>query len=149
MALTLSTTQTALKGYWVFQILDKEGQVLYIGCERLKTLPTLRECKRHACGQLPQDITLELVAPVASLEEGAEMVETLKMLSPPKYARRTLERGRAVVCLTTGERYDNANQAARAHGISYSYMHYHLQGLDSYKRCKGLTFEYDDTNDNN
>lgn len=146
---TLSTTQTALKGYWVFQILDKDGRVLYIGCERLKTIPTLRECKRHACGQLPQDIILELVAPVASIEEGAEMVEMLKTLSPPRYAHKTLQRGKPVVCVTTGERFDNANQAARAHGINYSYMYYHLQDHPSYQKCKGLRFEYDNTNDDN
>ena len=146
---TLTTTQTALQGFWVFQILDKEGQVLYIGCERLKTIPTLRECKRHSCGQLPQDITLELVASVATLEEGAEMVETLKTLIPPKYGHRTLERGRAVVCVDTGERYPNAHQAANAHNINYSYMHYHLQGVSSYKTCKGLRFKYDINNDNN
>lgn len=140
---TLKTTLTALTGYWVFQILDKDGQVLYIGCERLKTIPALRECKRQAGGQLPQELTIELVAPVATAEDGADMVETLKMLTPPRYGRRTLDRGKAVVCVTTGERYPNAHQAANAYNINYSYMHYHLQGVGSYKTCKGLTFKYD------
>lgn len=145
---TLRTTQTQLTGYWVFEILDNNNQVLYIGCEKLKTIPTLRECKRHSCGQLPQDITLELVAPVATLEEGMEMVETLKTLTPPRYARRQLQYGRPVVCVETGQRYPNAHQAAIANEVNYSYMHYHLQGATSYKQCKGLTFKYDDINNN-
>lgn len=144
---TLTTTLTALQGLWVFQILDKEGQVLYIGCERLKTIPALRECGRQASGQLPQELTIELVASVTTAEEGAEMVETLKTLTPPKYGHRTLDRGKAVVCVDTGERYPNAHQAANAHNINYSYMHYHLQGVSSYKTCKGLRFKYDN-NDN-
>lgn len=142
--LTLKTTQTALQGLWVFQILDKDGQVLYIGCEKLKTIPTLRECKRHSCGQMPEDITLELITSVATSEEGAEMVETLKTLTTPKYARKMLDRGRPVVCVDTGKRYLNAHQAAKDTGVNYAYLHYHLQGLTGYKRCKGLTFKYDD-----
>jgi hypothetical protein len=143
---TLKTTLNQLQGLWVFQILDNNGQLLYIGCERLKTIPTLRECKRQAGRQLPQDITLELITPVATAEEGNEVIETLKWVVPPKYGRRTLDRGRAVVCVQTGERYPNAHQAANANNINYSYMHYHLQGLSSYKHCKGLTFKYDDNN---
>lgn len=141
---TLTTTLTALTGLWVFQILDNEGQILYIGCEKLKTLPALRECKRYSSGQLPQEVTIELVAPVTTPEQGAEMVETLKMITPPKYGHRVLSWGRPVVCVETGERYDNAHKAALATGVNYSYMYYHLQGVGSYKHCKGLTFKYDE-----
>ncbi len=141
---TLTTSLTALTGLWVFQILDNEGQVLYIGCEKLKTIPALRECKRHATGHLPQEITIELIAPVTTPEQGAEMVDTLKMMTPPKYARKTLSWGRPVVCVETGERFDNAHKAATATGVNYSYLHYHLQGVGGYKKCKGLTFRYDE-----
>ena len=92
---------------------------------------------------MPQELTLELLMPVATAEEGADMVQTLKLLTPPRFAHRLLERGRAVICLDTGERYPNAHQAANAHNVNYSYMHYHLQGVGSYKTCKGLRFKYD------
>ena len=133
-----------LSGLWVFIVSNTgNNETLYIGCEKLKTIPTLRELKRHALGSLDNaTLTLELYAPVDTFAEGEQLVATLNAIYNPRYTKKGPTPKRRVRCNDTGEEYENAHQAANAYGLSYSYLHYHLQGHPSYKRCKGLTFSY-------
>lgn len=142
--MTLSATINQLTGFWVFNVFNAQtGELLYIGCERLSTIPTLRELKRHALNNMPEQVTIELIQPVSSEVEGQETVDTLKLLDSPRYKPTPSTPRYPVQCVETGEVFKNAHQAAKAYNINYSYLYFHLQGNESYKTCKGLTFKYD------
>ena len=137
-------TLTELSGLWVYIVTNSDtGETLYIGCERLRTIPTLRELKRHALGSLDNaQLNIELYSYTATPEQGEQLVATLNAVYNPRYAKGTLTPTNPVRCEQTGEVYANAHQAAKATGINYSHLYYHLAGLQGYKKCKGLTFTY-------
>lgn len=139
--ITFTTTINDLSSYWVFNVYNAENDtLLYIGCERIRTIPTLRELKRHALNAINPltQVRIELITPVASEQEGLDMVEQLRALSQPLYGRPTPRQ--LVQCEQTGRVYANARQAAMANGIGYVSLHQHLQGRT--KQCKGLQFRY-------
>ena len=142
--ITLTTDFNTLNGLWVFSVTDTStSQVLYYGCERLKTIPKLREMRRHMVSEMPESITLSLIAPVSTEQEGEEQVAMLKMLQTPRYDGSINTRTpRAVVCEQTGVVYKNPFQAAKDTGVNHAYLYMHLTGHQSYKKCKGLTFKY-------
>lgn len=141
---TLTATIKQLSSLWVFEVYDNSDRLLYIGCERLRTIPTLRELKRRALSALPDSTTLriELITSVESEQEGFELVEQLRAVSMPQYGKPTPRQ--AVQCVQTGQVYDNARQAATALGVNYSYLHQHLKGRPHFNNCKGMTFKYYD-----
>lgn len=141
---TLTTTLDQLNALWVFSVTDAlTGEVLWYGCEHIRTIPTLRELKRRALNRLPQRLTLELIAPTATAAEGQQLIDTLNSLQPPRYTAGRQAPSRPVRCETTGVLYDNAHKAAVDNGINPSYMYLHLTGHPSYQRCKGLKFRYE------
>lgn len=140
--LTLTTDYNTLNGLWVFSVTDPStGEMLYYGCERLKTIPTLRELKRHSMGKVPEQLTISLLTPVPTPEAGAEYIAALKLIEPARYADAP-QPSRPVRCDQTGIEYKNAHQAAKSNNINPSYLYMHLLHVDSYKTCKGLTFSY-------
>ena len=135
----ITTTYNNLNGLWLFAVRDADtSELLYLGCERLKTIPTLREFKRHSQGYVPDTLTIELIEPVQDDSTLSALKDELK----PRYASAPQRPSQPVRCNETGEVFDNCNQAANAYGINYSYLHYHLKGYSTYKTCKGLTFSY-------
>lgn len=139
MTTTLTTTYNDLNGLWLFAVRDAlTSELLYLGCERLKTIPTLREFKRHSQGYVPDTLSIELIEPVQDDRTLAALKDELK----PRFASTPQRPSQPVVCVETGEVFDNCNQAAAAYNINYAYLHYHLKGYPSYKTCKGLTFKY-------
>jgi hypothetical protein len=142
---TLTGTLDTLNMPWVYVVTNSDTQeTLYVGCERIRTIPTLRELKRHALNQLTSTtpLSIELIAPVKDEVEALELIETLVVIHSPRYIKGQSSTGRRVRCDTTGEVYANALRASQATGVNYSYLHYHLQGCEGYKQCKGLTFSY-------
>ena len=142
---TLTGTLDTFNKPWVYIVTNSDThETLYIGCERLQTIPTLRELKRHALKQLTPTtpLNIELVTPVDNEADALTLINTLVLIHRPRYAKGQTTSGRKVRCDTTGEVYANALRAAQATGVNYSYLHYHLQGCEGYKRCKGLTFSY-------
>ena len=139
----LTASINELTGPWVFKVVDSEtSQVLWYGCERLKTIPALREFKRHALHSMPTRVTLELIAPVNDIKQGEEMVEWLKLIEAPRY--NSIERKKRITpvqCIETGVVYDNPSQAAKAIGVNPSYLYMHLKGLSTAGKCKGMRFK--------
>lgn len=138
------TVRDLREGFWVFNVYNADNTLLHTGCERLKTITTLRELRRHSLDRLQDTDTvrIELVAPVASEAEGCELVETLKQLTMPLYCRPAgaPRSNNPVQCVETGEVYDNPLRAAKALGLPPTYIYQHLLGSSSYKTCRGWTF---------
>lgn len=141
---TVTGTLDELNGWWVFNVYNAEDhELLYTGCERLRTIPTLRELKRHITSAPLDKVQVELVCSYPTEQAGLEVADMLKTINPPRYAATRQTPSYPVRCNETGKVYKNAFQAAKANNINSSYMYLHLQGAESYKTCKGLTFKYD------
>lgn len=140
--ININCTLNELSGFWVFNVYNADDTLLYTGCERIRTIPTLRELKRRALQNINDStrVRIELIMPVATEQEGLDIVDTLRSISMPLYGKPTPRL--RVQCCDTGEVYPNAHQAAEAVGIGYSYMHQHLKRRPGFKTCKGLQFRY-------
>ena len=135
---TLTGTFNTLNWLCTFTVRDALTQeLLYVGCERLKTIPALRELKRHAITSLPDTLTIELIAPV----QDTSTLDTLRATLHPRYGATPQPR-LPVQCEQTGEVFDNPKQAATAYGITSAQLYMHLKHPERYKSCKGLTFKY-------
>lgn len=142
----LITDFNALNGLWVFEVSDADtSTVLYYGCEHIRTIPTLRELRRHSPTVQTQRLKLELITPVASAEEGEALLATLKALNPPRYGSLSRKQPRTashqVQCIDTGRVYDSLGEAARDNGITVSYLYMHLKGAPQATKCRGLRFK--------
>lgn len=136
----ITTDFNTLNGLWVFTVHDGE-ELLYIGCEHLRTIPTLRELRRHSLDKLPDKLTIRLVTPVATSEAGEGLVATLKLMTPPRYGSPARAgRSRKVECIDTGRVYNTMSEAARDNGITLAYLHMHLKGAPQASKCRGLRF---------
>lgn len=137
--MVITGTFNTLNGLWTFIVRDAlTSELLYVGCERLKTIPALRELKRHATTPLPDTLSIELIAPV----EDDSTLATLRSELQPRYARTPQTPQTPVQCDQTGEVFDNPAQAAKAYGIATAQLYMHLRHRERYKTCKGLTFKY-------
>lgn len=139
------TVHDLREGLWVFNVYNADnGALLYTGCERLKTVTTLRELRRHSLDRLSDtdNVRIELVTCVATEAEGCELVDTLKQVAMPLYGRPggAPRSNNPVQCVETGEVYDNPLRAAKALGLPPTYIYQHLLGSSSYKTCRGWTF---------
>lgn len=125
---------------WLFSVRNADtDELLYVGCERLKTIGTLRELKRHSLGKLPSHLDISLLEPV----QDDSTLNSIRAEMQPRYCATPQPRNyRQVRCNETGEVFDNCQRAATAYNISYAYLHYHLKSPTTYKSCKGLTFSY-------
>lgn len=137
--MVISGSYNDLNGLWLFIVRDTlTHAVLYVGCERLKTIPALRELKRHAITPLPDTLSIELVEPV----QDDRTLAVLRAELQPRYASTPQTPQTPVRCEQTGEVFDNPRQAAKAYGISSAQLYMHLRQPERYKTCKGLTFMY-------
>lgn len=136
--MSITGTYNTLNGLWTYTVRDAlTTELLYVGCERLKTIPTLRELKRHAPDGLPAELTIELLSPV----ENDSTLDTLRTTLQPRYSSTPQPR-LPVQCEQTGEVFDNPRQAAVVYGIATAQLYMHLKQPERYKSCKGLTFKY-------
>lgn len=140
--INITCTIADLNAFWVFNVYDGDDRLLYTGCERIRTIPTLRELKRHALRNVTDDteVRIELITPVATEQEGLDLVDTLRAINMPLYGKPTPRQ--QVQCEQTGAVYANARQAALANGVNYSYIHQHLKRRPGFNSCKGLRFSY-------
>lgn len=139
----LTASIKELTGPWVFKVTDADtGEVLWYGCEPIRTIPTLRELRRHALHSMPERVTVELISPALDMKQGEDIVEGMKILEAPRYSSvERRQHSSPVQCVDTGEVYDNPAQAAKAIGVAPSYLYMHLKGVPTASKCKGMKFK--------
>jgi len=134
---------------WAVYSHSINGAVQFIGISKLKDVFTLTDARANLTwlemfGDPQQEITITInMVSMVRREVAAERARLVKLLRPScnlagSYVPRTAY---VIVCNETGETFDNAKQAAEAHGITTSALSNHLNRKPTFRTVGGRTYE--------
>ena len=134
--------------YAVYSCLDENETVRYVGVSPLSELFTLRDAYSNtefANTFNRQITTLEIRVDVLTATEKEAYIEQRRLIGVHNptcnrhgYHVETNKQG--VTCNETGEHWKSAQEAATAHGLTYSALINHLNRKPGFKTVKGRTY---------
>lgn len=144
----ISTANDIRSLYAVYEHRDINETVQYVGVTPLVELFALTDAQ---CNSMWPDIfskpvtTLDInvVAVTPDEREAYQEMHRLISIHNPTCNRKGYwvdPRKQNVICNETGETWDTAVAASRAHGLSYSQLSNHLNRKPGYKTVKGRTY---------
>ena len=123
--------------YGVFDIVT--NQPTYVGCIRLANLFTLSDLRTNLDIEPTREVMVMVIdiydKKVDAIIAQSKKIRELQLNIVPK------TRGQAVRCITTGETFGSAQEAPRAHNLTYSALSNHLSRKTGYLTVKSKIYE--------
>lgn len=144
----VSTASDIRTLYAIYTCRDISGIVQYVGVTPLSELFTLQDANCNSefielFGKPLTTLDLEVHALTSNEREAFTEQRRLIAIHSPHCNRKgvyTELKRQAVVCNETGETFPNAAAAAKAHGLSQSALHHHLNRRPGFKTVKSKTY---------
>lgn len=131
-----------------YSLTDADGNLLFVGVARATdvlcfpgaTIATLPDRVNLLVQQPRDDLMTAANDALGMAGERRDLIAGLKKMVD-NFKRPPQRAGCPVECVETGERFFSMTAAMKAHGLSYSALHNHLNGLVGYKTVKGRRYK--------
>lgn len=137
-----------MRHYWLYDVSDSCGQIVFVGVDRFHDIFTMRhlmqapefDMQAQYCITLHQAYEKEYDA-----RNARDMFINVKLGGKTPFYNSTVNmarRGKSILCEQNGQIYHTQSEAANALGISQAQLSQHLMRRKSHYAVKGFTFRY-------